>query len=69
MSMILGITGAFEVIMLANKKVIALFLTISTIAEISQKVHNTRTLIPPFQCMLKILTTSSLHSGRAMVGL
>ena len=35
--MILGITGAFEVIMLPNKKVRALFLTISTITEISQK--------------------------------
>ena len=35
--MILGISGSFEVIMLPNKKVRALFLTISTIAEISLK--------------------------------
>ena len=65
--MILGITGVFEVIMLPNKK--ALFLTISIIDEISLKVHNTRTLIPPVQCMLQILTTFNLYSGRAMVGL
>ena len=67
--MILGITCAFEAIVLTNKKVRALFLTISIIAEISQKVHNTRTLIPPVQCMSQILTTFNLYSGIAMVGL
>ena len=67
--MILGITGAFEVVMLPNKNVRALFLTISTIAEISQKVHNTKTLIPPVQCMSEILTTFNLYSGKAMVDL
>ena len=67
--MILGITGTFEVIIFANKKVRALFLTISRIAEISQKVHSTRTLIRPVQCMSQILTTFNLHFGRAMVGL
>ena len=67
--MILGITCAFEAIMLTNKNVRALFLTISIIAEISQKVHNTRTLIPPVQCMSQILTTFNLYSGKAMVGL
>ena len=66
--MILGITGAFEVIMLPNKKVRALFLTISTITEISQKVHNTRTLIPPVQCMSQILKTFNMYSGRACGG-
>ena len=69
MSMILGITGVFEVMMLPNKNVRALFLTISTIAEISLKVHNTRTLIPPVQCMSQILTIFNLYSGRVMVGL
>ena len=64
--MILGVTCAFEVIMLPNKKDRALFLTI---AEISLKVHNTRTLIPPVQCMSQILTTFNLYSGRAMLGL
>ena len=44
--MILGIPGAFEVIMLPNKKVRALFLTISTMAVITLEVHFTRTLIP-----------------------
>ena len=67
--MILGITGAFEVIMLPDKKVRALFLTIFTIAEISQKVHNNRTLIPLIQCISQILTTFNLYSGRAMMGL
>ena len=69
MSMILGITGAFEVMMLPDKKVRALFLTIFTITEISLKVHNTRTLIPLVQCMSQILTTFNLYSCRAVVGL
>ena len=69
MSMILGITCAFEAIMLSNNKVRALFLTISTIAEITLKVHFTRNLIPPIPCMSQILTTFSMYSGRAMVGL
>ena len=72
--MILSITCASEVIMLPNKKVKSLFLTISTITEISQKVHFTRTLNftraePPVQCMSQILTTFNMYSGRAMVGL
>ena len=67
--MILRITCAFEAIMLPDKEVRSLFLTISTITEISQKVHFTRTLIPPVQCMSQILTTFNMYSGRAMVGL
>ena len=69
MSMILGTTCAFEAIMLSNNKVTALFHTISTIAEITLKVNFNRTLIPPIQCMSQILTTFSMCSGRAMVGL
>ena len=67
--MILGITCAFEAIMLPDKKVRSLLLTISTITEIRQKVHFTRTLITPVQCMSHILTTFNMYSGRAMVGL
>ena len=69
MSMILGITCAFGAIMLSDNKVRALFLTISTIYEITLKVHFTRNLIHPIQCISQILTTFCMCSGRTMVGL
>ena len=38
-------------------------------AEISEKMHNTRTLIPPVPCISQILTTINLYSGKARMGL
>ena len=58
---------------LPNERVIALFhhffLQFRHIVEIGQKVHNTTTSRPPVPCILQILTTFNLYSGRARVGL
>ena len=71
--MLLRLTCAFEVITLSNERVIALFhhffLQFRHIGEIGQNVHNTTTSRPPVPCILQILTTFSLYSGRPKVGL
>ena len=71
--MLLHLTCAFEVITLPNERVIALFhhffLQFRHIVEIDQKVHNTTTSRPPVPCILPILTTFNLYSGRPRVGL
>ena len=71
--MLLDLTCAFEVITLPNERVIALFhhffLQFQTIIEIDQKAHNTTTSRPPVACILQILTTFNLYSGRPTVGL
>ena len=69
----LHLTCAFEVITLSNERVIALFhhffLQFRHIVEIDQKVHNTTTSRPPVPCILEILSTINLYSGRPRVGL
>ena len=54
-------------------KVIALFqhffLQFRHIVKINQKAHNTTTSRPPVPCILQILTTFNLYSGRPGVGL
>ena len=71
--MLLHVACAFEVITLPNERVIALFhhffLQLRHIVEIDQKVHNTATSRPPVPCILQILTTFNLYSGRPRVGL
>ena len=71
--MLLHLTCAFEVITMPNERVIALFhhffLQFRHIIEIDQKVHNTTTSRPPVPCILQILTTFNLYSGRPRVGL
>ena len=64
---------AFEVIILPNEKVLALFhhfsLQFPHIAEISKKSDNIRTLMPPVPCISRILTTFNFYSGRARMDL
>ena len=70
--MTLHLTCAFKVITLPNERVMALFhffLQFLHIAEIDQKAHNTTTSRPPVPCILQILTTFNLCSGRPRVGL
>ena len=71
--MLLHLTCAFEVITLPNERVIALFhhffLQFRHIVEIHQKAHNTTTSRPPVPCILQILTTFNLYSGRPRVGI
>ena len=71
--MFLHVTCAFEVITLPNERVIALFhhtfLQFRHIVEIDQKVYNTTTSKPPVTCILQILATFNLYSGRPRVGL
>ena len=56
-----------------NERVIALFhhffLQFLHIVEIDQKAQNITTLRPPVPCILQILTTFNLYSGRPRVGL
>ena len=71
--MLLYLTCAFEVITLPNERVTALFhhffLQFRLFVEIDQKAHNTTTSRPPVPCILQILTTFNLYSGRPRVGL
>ena len=71
--MLLDLTCASEVITLSNERVIALFhhifLQFRHIVEIDRKEHNTTTSRPPVPCILQILTTLNLYSGRPRVGL
>ena len=71
--MLLHLACASEVITLPNERVIALFhhffLQFQHIVEIDQKSHNTTTSRPPVPCILQILTTFNLYSGRPRVGL
>ena len=71
--MLLHLTCASEVITFPNERVIALFhhffLQFQLFIEINQKVHNTTTSRPPVPCILQILTTFNLCSGRPRVGL
>ena len=73
MSLTSHLTCAFEVIILPNKKVEVhfhhFFLQFLHIAKISQKVHNTGTLIHPVASISQILTTFNFYSGRARIGL
>ena len=66
-------TYAFYVITMPNERVIAFFhhffLQFLYIVEIDQKAHNTTTLRLPVPCILQILTTFNLYSGRPRVGL
>ena len=67
----LHLTCAFEVISFPNERVIALFrhffLQFRHIIIIDQKAHNTTTSRPPVPCILPILTTFNLCSGRPRV--
>ena len=69
----LHLTCAFEVIRLPNERIIAPFCHFSLeflhIVEIGQKAHYTTTSRPPVPCILQILTTFNLYSGRPSVGL
>ena len=71
--MLLHLSCAFEVITLPNERVIALFhhfsLQFQHIVEIDQKAHNTTASRPTVMCILQILTTFNLYSGRPRVGL
>ena len=71
--MLLNLTCAFEVVTLSNERVLAFFhhflLQFRHIVEIDQKAHNTTTSRPPIPCILQILTTFNLYSGRPKVGL
>ena len=71
--MLLHLTCTSEVITLPNERVIALFhhffLQFRHIVEIDQKAHNTTTSRPPVPCILEILITFNLYSGRPRVGL
>ena len=59
---------AFEVIKLPNERVIGLFhhffLQFLHMVEIGQKAHNTTISRTPVPCILQILTTFNLYSGR-----
>ena len=63
----------FKVIKLPNESVIALFhhffLQFLHIVEIGQETDNTTTSRPHIQCILQILTTVKLYSGRPRMGL
>ena len=67
------LTCAFEVITLPNERVIALFhhffLQFRHIVEIDLKAYNTTTSRPPAPCILQILATFNLYSGKPSVGL
>ena len=71
--MLLHLTCAFEVITLPNERVIALFdhffLQFQHIIEIDLKACYTTTSRPPVPCILQILKTFNLYSGRPRVGL
>ena len=71
--MTLHLACAFEVIKLSNERVIALFhqffLQFLHIVEVGQKAHDTTTSRPPVSCILQILTTFNLYTGRSRVGL
>ena len=71
--MLLHLTCAFEVTTLPNERVTALFhhffLQFRHIVEIDQKAHNTTMSRPPVPCILQILTTFNLYSGRPRMGL
>ena len=71
--MLLHLICAFEVITSPNERVIALFhhffLQFRHVVEIDQKAHNTTTSRPPVPCILQILATFNLYSGRPRVGL
>ena len=71
--MTLNLSCASEVIILLNKRVIALlyhfFLLYVHIAEIGQKVRNTITSRPPVPCTSQILTTFNLYFDRARMSL
>ena len=71
--MALHLIFSLEVIKLPNERVIALFLHFFSqflhIVEIDQKAHNATTSRPPVPCILQILTTFNLYSGRLRVGL
>ena len=71
-SVTLHLSCAFEIIKFPNKRVIALFhhffLQFLHIFEISGKAHNTTTSRPPVPCILQILRTFNLYSGRPLVG-
>ena len=71
--MALHLTCAIEVITLPSERVIVLFhhffLQFLHIVEIGQKAHNTTTSTPSDPCILQILTTFNLYSGRSRVGL
>ena len=71
--MTLHITYAFEVILLPNERVMALFnhffLQFVHIAEIGQKAYNATISRPPFACFSQISINFNLHSGRPRMGL
>ena len=71
--MLLHLIYAFEVITLPNQRVLALFhnifLQFRHIVEIDEKVHNTTTSRLPVPCILQILATFNLYSGRSRVSL
>ena len=71
--MILHLTCAFEVIILPNKRVKALFhhffLQFVRIADIGQKAHNTTASRPLVPCISQVLTTFNLYFDRARMGL
>ena len=71
--MTLHLTCAFEVITLPNERVIALFhhffLQFLHIIEIRQKARNTSTSRLSVPCILQILSTFNLYSGRPRMGL
>ena len=71
--MTLHLTCAFRVIKLPNERVISLFhyffLQFLNIVEIGQRAHKITTLRPPVPCILEILTTFNLYSGRPKMGL
>ena len=71
--MLLHLTCAFKVITLPNERVIELFhhffSQVRHIVEIDQKAHNITTSRPPVPCILQMLTTFNLYSGRRRVGL
>ena len=71
--MTLHLTCASEVIKLPNKRFIPLFhhffLQFLYIVEMVQKAHNTTKSRTPVPCILQILTTFNLYSGRPRVGL
>ena len=71
--MLLHLTCGCEVITLPNESIIALFhhffLQFRHIVEIDQKAHNNTTSSPPVLCLLQILITFNLYSGRPRVGL
>ena len=70
--MTLHLVCAYEVIILPSKSYSTFhhfFLQFLHVAEIGQKAHNTRNLIPPILCISQLLTTFNLYSGRARMGL